>query len=218
MKLSLGWIFDHLQEPLDTTIIPELIKQLSVKVAEIDEVHSSTPTIDLLHLVQVLERTANGIIAKDLENGRNYSLPLRNDAQENTYFLIVLQDAQPRWACLSDVGGTKDTFFPSLTAPAEWRHALNQATKTTLLTISNTAITHRPDLWSHRGWAREIAALLGFSLKPLTTLTAPITTEQYKEHAPLSNATSYEIRIENPALCSTFAPYISPPFRTERVI
>lgn len=31
----------------------------------------------------------------------------------------------------------------------------------TVLEVSNTAITHRADLWGHLGWAREVAAILG---------------------------------------------------------
>ena len=32
--------------------------------------------------------------------------------------------------------------------------------KATILEVDNKSITHRPDLWSHFGFAREIAALL----------------------------------------------------------
>lgn len=35
----------------------------------------------------------------------------------------------------------------------------------TLLNIDNKSITHRPDLWSHFGFAREIASLTGLTLK-----------------------------------------------------
>ena len=37
----------------------------------------------------------------------------------------------------------------------------------TVFEIDNKAITHRPDLWGHRGFARELAALLGRALRPL---------------------------------------------------
>ncbi len=33
--------------------------------------------------------------------------------------------------------------------------------------IDNKAITHRPDLWGHRGFARELAAITGRALRPL---------------------------------------------------
>jgi phenylalanyl-tRNA synthetase beta chain len=37
----------------------------------------------------------------------------------------------------------------------------------TLFEIDNKSLTHRPDMWGHRGVAREVAALLGRPLKPL---------------------------------------------------
>ncbi|MHC5212474.1 MAG: phenylalanine--tRNA ligase subunit beta [Planctomycetota bacterium] len=36
-----------------------------------------------------------------------------------------------------------------------------------ILEIDNKSITHRPDLWGHRGFAREVAAIFGRTLKPL---------------------------------------------------
>ena len=39
----------------------------------------------------------------------------------------------------------------------------------TLFEIDNKSLTHRPDLWGHRGIAREVAALLGRPLRPLNS-------------------------------------------------
>jgi phenylalanyl-tRNA synthetase beta chain len=36
-----------------------------------------------------------------------------------------------------------------------------------IIDIDNKTITHRPDLWGHYGFARELAAIFGTSLKPL---------------------------------------------------
>ena len=38
-----------------------------------------------------------------------------------------------------------------------------------VLEIDNKSLTHRPDLWGHRGVAREVAAILGRELLPLDT-------------------------------------------------
>lgn len=43
------------------------------------------------------------------------------------------------------------------------------AASDTILEIDNKSITHRPDLWSHYGFAREIGAIFGRSLRPLET-------------------------------------------------
>lgn len=52
--------------------------------------------------------------------------------------------------------------------------------------IDNKSITHRPDLWSHRGMANEIAAMNGRALKPLD-LTLP----------PARNGAPFPVRIES---------------------
>ena len=36
-----------------------------------------------------------------------------------------------------------------------------------IIDIDNKSITHRPDLWGHYGFARELAAIFGNELKPL---------------------------------------------------
>ncbi|MDP2983018.1 MAG: phenylalanine--tRNA ligase subunit beta [Candidatus Latescibacter sp.] len=41
-----------------------------------------------------------------------------------------------------------------------------------VIEIDNKSITHRPDLWGHYGFAREMAAIYGRSLKPLELIDA----------------------------------------------
>jgi len=53
--------------------------------------------------------------------------------------------------------------------------------------IDNKSLTHRPDLWGHRGLAREIAAIYERKLKPLD-LTPPAT----------GSAAPYPVSIESP--------------------
>jgi phenylalanyl-tRNA synthetase beta chain len=42
-----------------------------------------------------------------------------------------------------------------------------------VLDIDNKSINHRPDLWGHHGFARELAAIYGRALKPLATMPLP---------------------------------------------
>ncbi|QDU67358.1 phenylalanine--tRNA ligase subunit beta [Engelhardtia mirabilis] len=53
--------------------------------------------------------------------------------------------------------------------------------------IDNKSVTHRPDLWGHRGMARELAALLGRELKSLDT-SLPET----------GSGEPYPVRVETP--------------------
>lgn len=61
-----------------------------------------------------------------------------------------------------------------------------------VIEIDNKSLTHRPDLWGHRGMAAEVAALYGRSLEPLDT-ALPAT----------GAATPWPVRIESPA-CSRY--------------
>ena len=36
-----------------------------------------------------------------------------------------------------------------------------------IIEVDNKSITHRPDLWGHRGFAREIAAILDLEFLPM---------------------------------------------------
>ena len=62
----------------------------------------------------------------------------------------------------------------------------------TLFEIDNKSLTHRPDLWGHRGIAREIAALLNRPLKPM-----PL-------EVPFTEATPLSIRVDDPAACPRY--------------
>lgn len=52
----------------------------------------------------------------------------------------------------------------------------------TVLDIDNKSLTNRPDLWGHYGIARELAAIYGVALKPLTTAAWPGTGEGIVGH------------------------------------
>jgi phenylalanyl-tRNA synthetase beta chain len=62
----------------------------------------------------------------------------------------------------------------------------------TLFEIDNKSLTHRPDLWGHRGIARELATLLGRSLKPLDLRC------DYTSNTPL------DIQVQQPDDCPRY--------------
>lgn len=65
-----------------------------------------------------------------------------------------------------------------------------------VLEIDNTSITHRPDLWGHRGIAREMAALVGRTLAPFD-MTIPQGAEN-----PLT------VKVEAPELCPRYTALV----------
>ena len=61
-----------------------------------------------------------------------------------------------------------------------------------VIEIDNKSLTHRPDLWGHRGIAREVAAIYGRKLKPLD-LTLP----------KLGGAPAFPVKVQD-AACSRY--------------
>jgi len=71
-----------------------------------------------------------------------------------------------------------------------------------IVEIDNKSINSRPDLWGHRGLAREIAAILGLSLKSADELMAK---KDIMAHESSAHATDYNplisvLRIQNYAV------------------
>lgn len=64
-----------------------------------------------------------------------------------------------------------------------------------VIEIDNKSITHRPDLWGHYGFAREIAAVFGRALKRLATVRPP----------PPPGAPLIPVHITVPELCYRYA-------------
>ncbi len=64
-----------------------------------------------------------------------------------------------------------------------------------VLELDNKSLTHRPDLWGHYGFARELAAILGRRLQPLPLLS----------DYPAAGADPVPIRIEDGTGCSFYA-------------
>lgn len=62
-----------------------------------------------------------------------------------------------------------------------------------VIEIDNKSLTHRPDLWGHRGIAREVAAIYGRQLKPLDTSLPE-----------MGDGPAVPIRIEDDSSCSRY--------------
>ena len=83
------------------------------------------------------------------------------------HYLAVSDGESYRFARENDLGGTKDSLLPPLHHSDDLikNASLQLEEDDIILDIDNKSITHRPDLWSHRGIAREIAALMNLPLK-----------------------------------------------------
>ena len=128
-------------------------------------------------------------------------LPFSNDAIQDAWFLVKRVDPSPIgaqddrgpalrsfseegyvWAMPADLGSEKEC---SISRTATLMRCCVVAignerfeTEDYILEVDNKSITNRPDMWGHRGFAREIAALLDFKLKPEDLFLDPISVKE----------------------------------------
>ncbi|RTL06080.1 phenylalanine--tRNA ligase subunit beta [Candidatus Dependentiae bacterium] len=200
MKLSLNWIFQHLTRSTDTVDVQALIDLINQKVVEIDKVHTLSLDQSLFAFVQYKNGSfVHEPVPMQLKN--------RNDQITDCWYLATKKNNQWTWATVKDLGGTKENSIPALTLlhndPIETFKKI--VWHDYIIEISSSSITHRPDLWGHRGFAREIAALLNIPLKPITELASQVPIERiYGKKAKKAEQFPFTIDIQTDA-CSRFA-------------
>lgn len=176
MKLSLAWIFDHIDADWHTFSIPDLVAQCTSSIAELEQVKAVSFDLHSYSLARIISSDENSVRVQSPEWAAEYTLAARVSVQVDQWYLIHKDDNQVvRWATLSDFGGSKDGLLPAcMVAEAAsaggWKKSVES--KDYLLEIDNKSINNRPDLWGHRGFAREIATMLLLPLKPENTLFA----------------------------------------------
>ncbi len=204
MKVSLAWIFEHIVGSVDDINLTDLITRFNESVAEIEGFYTWSCNSDNFILVSIDSVSSSEMHVQATNKKTTYTLPHRDDLVVGDYALLSrTPENTVRWARVSDCGSSKESLLPAIDPQSvTWDNVL---LSDTILEIDNKSITHRPDLWSHRGLAREIAALYGLSLSNPNTLFAdiPVTREVpgnaiHKTDAPLLN-------IDAPAACRRLA-------------
>ncbi|MFI5333460.1 MAG: hypothetical protein ACHQVS_05165, partial [Candidatus Babeliales bacterium] len=182
MKLSIAWIFDHIDADWKSVDIKALVERFNQTTAEIDGVMPVVTNMHAFTLAQVTDISDTTITAFSAEHNKSYTVPTRTDAQIGLWYLLTRRSLLVElgddyneltdvvWTTSPDIGGGKDHRAPALACPEPlraggWKKQVEQ--HDFILEIDNKSITNRPDLWGHRGIAREIAALLDVPLKPL---------------------------------------------------
>ena len=198
MKLSIAWIFDHIDGNWQQLDINDLIRQLSAKTAEIEDVHRVTLDVDSLTLMRITDISSKGITGESTELKKSITMPERKDAVIGQVYTIKKQGKKYQWATLADFSSTKEGLMPALWCPEElikgaWKE--NCELQDYIITLDNKTVTNRPDLWGHRGFAREIAALLDIGLIPEEHFLASKPIKHYTRIAPVSATNPFTIEI-----------------------
>lgn len=197
MKLSLRWIFDHLNASYDLYNASDIVKKLITSTAEIEAFYTVAYDHTHVTLAQVKECNEKEITLFSHEHNKEFTLPYRNDAVLEHFYMINIQTS--KWVTFSEWHSDKEGLLPSFSAKENdikgaWKQEIQDDI---IFEVDNKSITNRPDLWGHRGFAREISVLCDITLKTDNEIYANI--ESY------STAHGWNIVNNAPNICSQFA-------------
>lgn len=213
MKLSLAWIFDHIQGAHIKNIdMQNLIVQFSAKVAEIEDHYPVTFDMDAFTLAQVTHISHDSCTLYSSELKKEIVLNLRKDAVLHNYYLVKVARKQYSWATLIDLGSEKEALLAAiqvtdLDAKGSWKQQIEKDDY--IWVIDNKAITNRPDMWSHRGFAREIAAVLNLKLVPEEQFLISKPIKHYVDIAPANANSPFALMIDQNPACAEICKRIA---------
>lgn len=224
MKLSLAWIFDHIDADWKLQDINLILSKFNTTTAEIEGFEHVKFHLNSFFLAKESSKNETEVKLSVPELQTKIVLPVRSQANEvvsggvkHPIFMIKKLHDGFAWATLHDFGVEKDGLMPALDASTtevngSWRQMFQS--EDIIIEIDNKSITHRPDMWGHRGFAREIASLLNLPFKDAKkflakrevlcfdqntkpTLTCPIIIENQAEKACSRFCGLYFKSIEN---------------------
>ncbi len=183
MKLSLSWIFDYIDADWRTCDVQKLAILFNQKVAEIESFYPIKIAVDKLFVAEITQVNESDITAFIPELATSVTLPYRAGTMQKQQFLVIKKGDAWLYATGADLHQEKNSELPAVYCDAalldgRWKQDIEADDY--ILEVDNKSITHRPDLWSHYGFAREIALLLQLPLKELPVAALPIT--HIKEH------------------------------------
>lgn len=211
MKLSLAWIFDHIEADWKKIDVKKLVSDFNQKVAEIESFFPLHIDLDDLAIAQIIHHSPELITVNCPEWNIKTDLPLRKDVLLHDWVMIKRTDHHYEWALDTHFGGYKHIQLPAFYMPefmqdGEWKATIE--TQDIILEIDNKSITHRPDMWGHRGYAREIAAVLDVPFKELSTILPDVSVIQHAERQAAGPSMPFDLAVETSACLRLAALYI----------
>jgi phenylalanyl-tRNA synthetase beta chain len=173
MKYLLSWVCKHLSinswQELGT--IEEIIEKLTLHVAEIAHYQSINYNQHKIAFATIINNDTDICLAQYNDEKKVINLPPRKDAEKGLVYIIIQQeDNRYRFATMKDLySESKNHLISGLYGNVEDHIAyLKHIKKQTdyVIKIDNTSINNRPDLFSHRGLARELALLFNKKIIP----------------------------------------------------
>lgn len=211
MKISLSWTLDHLNCKALSELGVELEQLQSLfnqRVAEIEGFSFLNIDKNKFFAAKVLEASSDKASAEVPELGMTVSLDPREDAEASKVFLVHGDKKNLVWAEQNILGLSKDGLFPEMHISQDelagsWKDSVEW--DDVILEVDNKSITHRPDMWSHRGFAREIALLCKAKLIPSDDLLEKISVQREEKSNKISNpGGGLSVDNQTPDTCKQF--------------
>ncbi len=211
MKISLRWLCDHLKVEWTDLDVNFLVKEFNSKTAEIEKVihykiDSENFTFGRIDIIK-----ENFAVIALPEWNITIEVPVRPSIGIGQWYLIKKNKNSYNWLSFSDLSSEKEGFLGSFSIVESevfsglWRKKIE--VEDYILEVDNKSITHRPDMWGHRGFAREVGALLNIDLVPEEDLLERLNIINCGDHYDANNQIdNLPISLTiNTAACRSFA-------------
>jgi phenylalanyl-tRNA synthetase beta chain len=213
MKISLNWIFDHIKGELLSLNITQLVDAFIKTTAEVESWKKVALNVDELTLVEVITIKNSDVTVYSAEHKMHYVLPFRADVFVGVLCMVANGESAQKWATSIMLGGVKDILLPVIDVAEHLRAGAWKSTielQDYIVEVDNKSINSRPDLWGHRGLAREIAAILDLPLRPLNELIKKKDIISHELTAKADENSPFSLAIQDSLLCSRFAALYVP--------
>lgn len=212
MKLSIAWIFDHIEGSWKQHSVPRIVDLFNKTTAEIEGFMHVKINLDTLTLAQVTACGADTVTLNSPEWGETITVPFRDDAIDGAWFLLKRTKDGYAWATPADLGSAKECDLPAIMVPQDqqagcWKQEFEA--EDYIIEVDNKSITHRPDMWGHRGFAREIAAILNLKLKEEHLFLSDVPVKEYGD-AQKGQTAHCTVRIDVPKQVKRFGALAIP--------
>jgi phenylalanyl-tRNA synthetase beta chain len=216
MKLSISWIFDHIGVDWKKQNIGDLVSKFNLVSAEIEHFYKVEFDLTRFALCKVIKEDSSSFTVSIPEWKKEVVLPKRDDSKssisistKDLVFMVCANKGKDiSWAKLKDFDMDKDGLIPPLDVSEKdlsggWKNYFEA--QDYILEVDNKSITHRPDMWCHRGFAREIAAMLDLNLIPTEKFLVKKEVFTFDKLAKGTKTNPISIEIKAEKECKRFA-------------
>jgi phenylalanyl-tRNA synthetase beta chain len=171
MKYLLSWACKHLKinSWQELGSIEEIIQKLTLHVAEIADYQIINYQNTKIAFATIINNSVDICLAQYNDEKKVISLPPRKDAEKGLVYLIIQQeDNRYRFATMKDLYAESKNhligaLYGNVTDHIQYFKNIKKQIDYSIK-IDNTSINNRPDLFSHRGLARELGLLFNIPL------------------------------------------------------